>query len=129
MVDSTHNFYVYQIPSNRILQYRREFYGLQRKSSETTQTWFHRLHACIVRCEFPIFFEFMLIDKFICELKINELDFYRVADHWTVKLLSDYVGHEIPTGQVNAVLIIDKYIEPSQSEFSIDRVKTKLPVN
>lgn len=130
MADVFNSFDVYRVPSNRILQYRRKFHGLQRKSGETTNTWFHRLHACFVRCEFPKLFEFLLIDKFVCELKINELDFYRVADHWTVKLLNDCVsGQEIPTGQMNAVLVVDKLIETSQSEFSLDRVKTNPPVN
>lgn len=130
MVDAEHILDAYQIPSNRILQYRREFYGLQRKSGETSKTWFNRLHACIVRCEFPKVFELLLIDKFICGLKINELDFYRVVDHWTVNLLNDCVsGQEIPTEQMNAVLILDKLIEPNQSEFPIDRVKPIQPVN
>lgn len=125
MPEVTPNFDVYKIPPNRILQNRKEFYGLRRKSGETTKAWFHRLENCISRCEFPKFVKYLLIDKFICELKINELDFYRVTDNWTVDLLNKcFNNQEIQIGHMNAVLIIDKYIEPNPPEFSIDRVKS-----
>lgn len=65
----------YRIPSTEVLQNRREFHSLWRRSDDGTAAWLKRIQNCIHRCEYPrIFMQFLLFDRFVCEADGNELD-------------------------------------------------------
>lgn len=74
----------YKIPSKEILRNRRIFYRLQRKDGESSQNWFNRVQISITGCQFPKFTEYFLIDKFISELKTDEIEHIRSANAWSL---------------------------------------------
>lgn len=87
---------LYKIPSDAIIQNRQIFYALLREHGESTKAWLKRVQFCINRCEFPEFIEYLLIDKFICELNRNENEYFRMAHSWTLKQLNKYFM-DVPT--------------------------------
>lgn len=119
----------YKIPSNTIIQNRKEFYGLRRESGEQIKSWLNRVRSYINRCEFPIFVEYLLIDKFVCELNSDEKRFICTAlDIWTVKRLNKYLRDQ--TGETEHMDVNDvKYIDPSQELLSLHMEKFKRPVH
>ncbi|XP_055301263.1 zinc finger protein OZF-like [Sitodiplosis mosellana] len=64
---------LYQTPSEVVLQRRRAFYSFHKVKKEPVLEWLRRLKTCIGGCDFGILANFLLIDKFICELDIDEL--------------------------------------------------------
>lgn len=88
------NFILYQTPSNKVLRERKEFYDLWRRSDEQSTKWFHRIQSQIGRCEFPpiINAEYLVMDKFVCELNDNEREFIRSVNTWTLKELNEHFG-------------------------------------
>lgn len=77
----------YQIPSNNILENRRQFYDLT-KNAETREEWFERIFCRINDCGFPRGKEYILTDRFICELNTQELDQICQEDlNWSIKCL------------------------------------------
>lgn len=86
MVDKNGDRKLYKIPTNDILDNRREFYGLKRKAGETIEKWLNRVYSHIEECDFPKSVEYILTDKFICELNATERELIRKADiNWSVK--------------------------------------------
>lgn len=63
----------YQIPSEVILNSRKLFYLLQKVKEESVFEWLRRIKICVDSCDFGISTDFLLIDKFICELDIDEI--------------------------------------------------------
>lgn len=94
MAEIQHHFDLYQIPSNGIVNYRREFYRLKRENYEEPQAWLDRVQNHIVCCAFPKFIEYILIDKFMCELNADEIESIRsvAIDSWTFEQLHVYFG-------------------------------------
>lgn len=86
------NLNLYKTPSNEILWHRKEFYSLQRKKNEQTNSWSIRVKCCFDRCEFPplISHEYLLIDKFVSDLNDNAKEFVQGVDTWTLKELREY---------------------------------------
>lgn len=64
----------YQTPSENVLQSRKVFYLSYKVKKEPVLEWLRRLKTCIDGCDFGPFADFLLIDKFICELDTNELN-------------------------------------------------------
>lgn len=99
MVDTAQKWDLYKAPKDKILENRKAFYGLQRKCNEPTDKWLKRVQNCISRCEFPIFVEFLLIDRFVCALNKTEIGIIRGTDTWSLKkLLECFLDH---TGSTN----------------------------
>lgn len=110
------NLYSYTIPSNTILENRKLFYTMKRERNERTQAWLKRVQWHINRCAFPKIIEFLLIDKFMCELHFNEIEFIRRIETWTLNQLLEYfVDDKIADGEwVNdANIMVDGNIDAS----------------
>lgn len=111
MADIEGNLNFYKTPSCEILQYRKEFYGLSRRSDDQTATWMKLVQSHINRCKFPplISREYLLIDRFICNLNSNAKEFVQSVDTWTLQQLNEYfVDQNIVTDhRVNVTILID----------------------
>lgn len=76
---------LYKIPSDEVLENRREFYGLAREVGETIEKWLYRVFSHIDGCDFPKSVEYILTDKFVCELETDERQFLRkAAPNWSM---------------------------------------------
>lgn len=86
MADKICDRKLYKIPSDKILDKRRGFYGLKRKRGETIEKWLNRVFSHIDDCDFPKSVEYILTDKFICELNTEERGLIRKAGiDWSMK--------------------------------------------
>lgn len=96
MVDSLCGIDSYRTPSNEILQYRKEFYRLCREIDDQHTTLLHRIQDQIGRCEFPsmISREYLLIDKFMCELDDDEKELMQKERTWTLVELTVYLSRQ-----------------------------------
>lgn len=63
----------YQTPPKLVLQSRKIFYSLQKLKEEPVLEWLRRLKIGLDRCVFGTLADFLLIDKFICELSNDEI--------------------------------------------------------
>lgn len=91
MAEISCNLSLYKTPTNEILRHRKEFYGVMARNDEKTTKWLHRIQSQIDRCEFPpmISREYLLIDKFVCELNDDERKFIRSVNIWTLSELNE----------------------------------------
>lgn len=123
MVETVFNLQSYKIQSNEIIQNRRAFYGLLRRSEDKTTTWLKQVQNCVRRCEYPkIIMEFLLFDRFICELNDNELpSMESVNKSWTLQQLLE---HFYGTGHIETVsAVID--IANQNENTVLDSVKSE----
>lgn len=88
---------LYQTPSDAVLQNRRTFYSKQKLKDEPMTQWLWRIRDCIVGCEFDALSEFLLIDKFICELvDTDEIHRFKNIESLSLKqLFSEMEGEAI----------------------------------
>lgn len=117
--------HVYKIPSKEIIANRRKFYRLKKKDDEQIEAWLERGQTQIKCCEFPKIVEFLLIDKFMCELKKNEIEFIRSAvDTWSIERLHEHFGKQkIGVDQLNGEnAMIDNSVELNE-EIPLDDIK------
>lgn len=85
MVVTNFNRKLYKIPKDEILDKRREFYGLKRISGESIEEWLDRICSHMDDCCFPESVEYILTDKFVCELSADERQQIRNADiNWSM---------------------------------------------
>lgn len=128
---------LYKIPSDTVLKHRKAFYDLWRRSDDDTTAWLNRVRKCIRRCKFPKLIEYLLIDKFVCELNRDEKNSIRkAANTWSFKELNKYFRRrKIATGRdcksdggVNATITVDNAVDRNQmtSEPSMVAVKNEL---
>lgn len=82
----------YQIPSNEILENRKEFHRLKRGISESIEVWLNEVQNHANCCDFSKFVDFLLTDKFFCELNNDERDLIRSRNLRSPQQLHDYVG-------------------------------------
>lgn len=108
---------LYKIPSDEILEDRKIFYDLKRNEGEQINVWLDRVQGHIECCEFPNFVQYLLIDKFMCELDKNVMKFVRVAHTWSLEQFNE--GFNV--GNVNIGNI-------NESANNLDVIKTELPV-
>lgn len=66
----------YEIPSEEIQQNRKLFYNLRRERDQL-------MKSC-----------FLVIDKFTCGLKLNEMKLIESSNNWTLKQLEKYLSDE-----------------------------------
>lgn len=90
MSDTTWKRHLYKAPKKEILQNRRAFYDLKRGKNESIDEWLKRIQKCIGCCDFPIFVEFLLIDRFVCGLNRAEMKIILDTETWSLKQLLDY---------------------------------------
>lgn len=93
MTDSGGNLTLYRTPTSEILRHRKEFYGALQGNEEKTSEWLNRIQRQLDRCEFPKFInaEYLLIDKFVCELSDDEREAIGTVNIWTLMELNEYV--------------------------------------
>lgn len=89
------NLNLYKTPSTEIIRHRKEFYGLWKRCDDQTTTWLNRLQNQINRCAFPPVMsrEYLLIDKFVCELDGDERELIQSVNTWTLSELIDHFKH------------------------------------
>lgn len=87
------NLNLYKTPSNEILQHRKQFYGLWKRCDDQTASLLKRLQNQIDCCAFPpmISREYILIDKFMCELDPMARQMFRRVGTWTLVELIEYL--------------------------------------
>lgn len=61
----------YKIPSEETRKNRKLFYNLHRERDELIESWLDRVQSRCNCCDFMKFTNFLVIDKFTCELKYN----------------------------------------------------------
>lgn len=103
MSDTTCNndWNLYKTPKKDILQNRQAFYDLKRETNESNDKWLKRVQSCVNNCEYPIFVEFLLIDRFVCGLNSADMEIIRQTETWSVKQLLDYFLDQNATGNAN----------------------------
>lgn len=115
MTEINSNLNLYQVPSNDILRYRKEFYDLWRRIDDPSMTWLNRVQNQIERCEFPPLMsrEYILIDRFMCELNDDEKDIVGTVEAWTPTELTEYFLHQKQTNdhQMNEASAITESID------------------
>lgn len=62
------NGIIYKTPSRSAFQCRKFFHSIEKKPNEELDQWLCRIQTAIVGCDFDVFTEFMLIEKFISGL-------------------------------------------------------------
>lgn len=90
MSDTTWKRHLYKAPKKEIIQNRKTFYDLKRGKNESTDEWLKRVQKCISSCDFPIFVEFLLIDRFVCGLNKTEMQIILNTETWSLKQLLEY---------------------------------------
>lgn len=115
-----YNFRLYKTPSEEILRHRKEFYSLSRQSDDQTASWLTRIQSQIIRCEFPplISREYLLIDRFICDLNANAREFIQSVDTWTLQQLNKYFVDQniVNDHRVNVTISIDSIIDQQSQQ-------------
>lgn len=103
MTESIDDSELYKIPSDAVIKHRKEFYALVRKKDEQSKVWLNRVQKQMKCCKFPKLVEYLLIDKFMCELNHDEKNAIRIASGiWSVKQLNEYFDHELRSQKYRA---------------------------
>lgn len=112
------NLNLYKTPSIEIVRHRKEFYGLWTRCDDEPASWLNRVQIQINRCEFPavISREFLLIDKFVCELNDEQREFIHKANTWTLAELIDYFANRKGSNGANPATTIDKSIHHNKQQ-------------
>lgn len=82
---------VYQTPSEKVLENRKLFYLTHKDDTESITEWLWRIKDCIIGCEFGELSDFLLIDKFICELRNDEIQNFTRIQTWELEQLCEAV--------------------------------------
>lgn len=123
MVQSINDLQLYKIPSDAVINHRKEFYGLVRKKGDQTKTWLNQIQKQIKRCKFSKSFEYLLIDKFVCELNRDEKNSMRTAaDTWSQNQLNQYCDNKMSGTEIHNEKE-DMYIDEQPDEPIINIVK------
>lgn len=86
---------LYHMPSEDVLQFRRTFYLSHKESFETPNDWLGRIKESIHRCDFGKLTEYLLIDKFICELGRDEISTFQNVKSWAIEQLCEMASKQI----------------------------------
>lgn len=81
----------YRTPSEIVLEHRKIFYSIQKVENESVPDWLCRIRDSIDSCEFGTMTDFILIDKFMCELGIDEVNKFKITELWSLEQLLDAV--------------------------------------
>lgn len=80
---------LYQFPPEFVLKNRREFYLSQKENTESISEWLYRIGKCIKDCDFGAISNFLLIDKFFCELSDEDIRKFQNDATWSLEQLLD----------------------------------------
>lgn len=121
MVDTTVcNWDFYKIPTIEILQYRTAFYSLRRRHDQSIEQWLKRVRELIDFCKFPLFFKYLLMDRFICGLDIVELNMIQSAGKFsTLEELLENLSQQKKQPNIN---LTDGNSGKSKNKSSLDLV-------
>lgn len=79
-------------PSVDAFQSRKVFHSYQRIQIESPGEWLHRIRSSISTCEYGIFNEIMLIDKFLSGLNCDDFAKLPQLDIWTEELIFHFIN-------------------------------------
>lgn len=123
MVDSVCNSSAYKMPTLKILENRRVFYGLRRENGDSVDRWLKRVEIRIGFCEYPTtYMKHLLIDRFISGLNDSEFESIKeVSQHWTLEQLVERIldEHIDDIGHSN-----DKQVHQFEN-FALDVIKSE----
>lgn len=102
----------YETPSEAILQNRRAFYLSQKENAEPIAQWFYRIRQSTRSCNFGTLNDFLLIDKFICGLDSDEVQWIRQTDMWSldqwINAIIDQINKDTTTEDLT---ILDNFLK------------------
>lgn len=75
--------YLYEIPSSTIIDHRIEFYAMHKESTEALERWLYRVRRSADYCQFGTLRDFLLMDKFVCELNNDDIQILRNTGTWS----------------------------------------------
>lgn len=78
---------LYRISCDAVVRSRRAFYSSHKETTETITNWLWRTQQCIKDCEFGGLADFLLIDKFICELSGEEMQQFQTVQSFSLAQL------------------------------------------
>lgn len=88
---------LYQTPSEIVRQNRKQFYSSQKENTESISKWLCRIGQYSQDCEFGARSDFLLIDKFICELNSEEIQKFQNVSTWSLEQLYKAAAEEPQT--------------------------------
>lgn len=91
MVDTVYDRYLYKMPTDETLNNRKSFYRLLRRNDLPMKKWLNYVRVLIKICDFPKFFKYLMIDKFMCELSIEDRMRFRCGGPWSWERLEAYI--------------------------------------
>lgn len=89
---------VYQTPSEKVRQSRRTFYLSQKRDTESIPEWLWRIRDYVISCEFGELNDFLLIDKFMSELRSDEIQNFKNSRTWILDQLCAAVNRKHSEG-------------------------------
>lgn len=128
MVDVAGHWDFYKIPTIEILQYRSAFYRLRRSHDQPLEQWLDRVRNSLGFCDFPLFFKYLLMDRFICGLDIVELKMIHSAGKYsTLEELLEFIAQQMNHPERNKTkLSADNTVNQNESvSSSVDIVKSE----
>lgn len=127
MIESIVDFDPYKVPSNKIRQNRKVFYGLKKNRGERIKTWFNRVRSRVDCCAFAKLTEILLIDKFLCELGKEEIRSFQNTETWSLKQLNEYFsGRNADTGKKSHSKNNDNDVDQCQEFAPLETVKYEI---
>lgn len=81
----------FKIPSISTFQSRKVFHTYQRGAAEGAGEWLHRIKYSILPCEYGMFNDIMLIDKFLSGLSMDEFEKFAQNSEWSEEMLVMFV--------------------------------------
>lgn len=102
----------YKVPSPQAFIHRRAYHFANREEDESIKQWFDRIQACVKLCEFDIYEDILVIDKFLAGLDDSVLQRYRhkpslTMDDFMELLWSDHSFSDDPLFEIVKVESVD----------------------
>lgn len=128
MFETIFDLISYKIPSNKIRNNRKVFYGMKKKRNEIAKIWFNRVQSRINCCEFAKLTEIILIDKFFCELSNNEIKSFQGTETWSLKQLNEYFfgQNDVNECQKSPLVAIKYEAVSTLNIYTFDKITNKI---
>lgn len=121
MTETVCNWDFYKIPTIEILQYRTAFYNLRRRNDQSIEQWLKRVRELIGYCKFPLFFKYLLMDRFICGLNIVEIQkIQSVGKFSTLEELLEILSGKNKQPKINSA--IDNNVNQNKNKPALNSV-------
>lgn len=102
---------LYQFPPEFVLKNRREFYLSQKENTESISKWLYRIGNCIKDCDFGAISNFLLIDKFFCELGDEDIRKFQNDATWSLEQLYKAADEQLTHPKDESSSPIDDILE------------------